>query len=328
VAYVTRPSVIVPEFEISTSAIVSDIVRSMPPDRRLPSPSVVERWAENLRIDSRFFVSPLEFVARPGTVTERNNVARPAMYNMAADAAYGAIKAAGLGPLDVDCIITSHSTTPATPGLDVQLVNKLKLRPDVLRMPATQLGCVGGAHALAWAAQLVDRMPGLRVLVVISEALSTVYRREKNDAPGILYRMLFGDGAGACIVSSNPYNACLEVHDSWQQVVPNTMDSHLMDPLWKWLRKDEADWTPEAVIAHPGGPRILENTVKGLGCDPELLTHSWESLRTRGNLGGGAVLDILARTAASPPRHGSRTLLMAVGPGLTGAAVQGRWHNP
>ncbi|QEU96933.1 hypothetical protein CP970_43740 [Streptomyces kanamyceticus] len=83
---------------------------------------------------------------------------------MATAAAHDAIKAAALGPADVDCIITSHSTTPATPGLDAHIVNELHLRPDVLRIPATQLGCVGGAHALAWATQLVDRMPGLRVL--------------------------------------------------------------------------------------------------------------------------------------------------------------------
>lgn len=351
-AYVTRPSIVVPAFEIATSAIVSDIIDSLPPDPQLPSSAVIKRWARNLKIDTRRFVTPLEVVAKTGTVTERNNHALPAMYRMATTAAHDALKAAGLDPTDVDCVITSHSTTPATPGLDVHLVNKLDLRPDVMRMPATQLGCVGGAHALSWAVRLVEAMPGLRVLVVIGEALSTVYRREKNDPAGILYRMLFGDGAGACVVSSSDLpNACLEVHGSWQQVVPNTVGSytleveptglhftsekwapdgvnHLMGPLWEWLHKTDPDWAPEVVIAHPGGPRILEDATKGLGCSPELLRHSWESLRTRGNLGGVAVLDILARTAASGPRHGSRTLLLGIGPGLTGAAVEGRWHNP
>ncbi|WP_051856012.1 hypothetical protein [Streptomyces sp. NRRL B-1347] len=350
-AYVTRPSVVIPAFEIPTSAVVSDIIDSLPPDPQLPSPAVINRWARNLKIDTRYFVTPLEVVAKAGTVTERNNHALPAMYEMATTAAYDALKAAGLDPADIDCVITSHSTTPATPGLDVHLVNQLDLRPDVMRMPATQLGCVGGAHSLAWAARLVEAMPGLRVLVVIGEALSTVYRREKNDPAGILYRMLFGDGAGACIVSGDPHNACLEVRGSWQHLVPHTMDSytleveptgmhftsekwapdginHLMGPLWEWLHTTDPYWTPEVVIAHPGGPRILEDATKGLGCAPDLLQHSWESLRTRGNLGGVAVLDILARTAASGPHHGSRTLLLGIGPGLTGAAVEGRWHNP
>ncbi|ATM24579.1 hypothetical protein SMD44_p10080 (plasmid) [Streptomyces alboflavus] len=351
-AYVTRPSIVVPEHEIPTSDIVSDILRSLPPDPELPSPAAIKRWARNLKIDTRRFVTPLEFVAKTGTVTERNNYALPAMYHMATTAAHDALKAAGLDHTEVDCVITSHSTTPATPGLDVYLVNELELRPDVLRMPATQLGCVGGAHALAWAARLVDAMPGLRVLVVIGEALSTVYRREKNTSDGIIYRMLFGDGAGACIVSSDALgNTCLGIRGSWQQVVPNTMDSykldveptglhftskkwapnginHLMGPLWEWLREADPAWTPEVVVAHPGGPPILEDAAKGLGCSPELLKHSWESLRTRGNMGGVAVLDILARTAAAAPRHGSRTLLLGVGPGLTGAAVEGLWHSP
>ncbi|QDQ15958.1 PhlD [Streptomyces spectabilis] len=350
-AYVTRPSIVLPEHEIPTSAIVRDIIDSLPPDPQLPSPAVINRWAVNLKVDTRRFVAPLEVVSRTGTVTGRNNHALPVMYRMATTAACDALDAVGLDRTDVDCVITSHSTTPATPGLDVHLVNELDLRPDVMRMPATQLGCVGGAHALAWAARLVDAMPGLRVLVVIGEALSTVYRRDKNDPAGILYRMLFGDGAGACVVSSDPRNACLEVRGSWQQVVPNTVDSytlevepaglhftsekwapdgvnHLMGPLWEWLHKTDPYWVPEVVIAHPGGPRILEDATKGLGCAPELLTHSWESLRTRGNLGGVAVLDVLARTAVSAPPHGSRTLVLGIGPGLTGAAVEGRWHNP
>ncbi|MEU5689929.1 PhlD [Streptomyces venezuelae] len=351
VAYVTRPSVEIPGYEISTADIVDDILRTMPEDTRAPSAAVVKRLASNLQIDTRSFVAPLKALSRPSTITERNNLAQPLMARMGTDAAQTAIKAAGLTNTDIDVIITSHSTTPATPGLDVHIINELQLRPDIRRMPATQLGCVGGAHALSWAAELVDAKPELRILIVISEALSTVYRSDKNDPAGIIYRLLFGDGAAACIVSSQPQGACLEITRTWQHVVPGTTDSytlhteptglhftsekwapdgitHLMPPLWTWLRQDDKNWTPEVVIAHPGGPRILEDTLKGLNCTPQLLAHSWESLRTRGNLGGVAILDILARTADATPRHHSPTLLLGIGPGLAGAATQGQWHNP
>ncbi|MFI8932577.1 PhlD [Streptomyces sp. NPDC053474] len=346
--YVTRPVLAFPENEISVSETVHDILQSMPEGHRLRP--VVERLASSLKVDRRRFVAPLGTVSKTGTVTARNEAALAAMYLLGENAAKKAIERAGLSPGDIDCVITSHSTTPATPGLDVHTVNALGLREDVLRMPATQLGCVAGAHTLAWAARLAEAMPGLRVLVLISEALSTVYRSDKNTKTGILYRLLFGDGAGACIVSSDPRGACLEIQDGWQYVVPGTMDyyslnieaegmhfdstsqapggiSHLKDPLWKWLRKDDPTWTPEVAVVHSGGPRVLENAETVLGCAPEMLTHSWESMRTRGNLGGLAVFDILDRTAAGAPRHGSRTLLLSVGPGLTGAAVQGRWHS-
>ncbi|WP_051853127.1 beta-ketoacyl-[acyl-carrier-protein] synthase family protein [Streptomyces aureocirculatus] len=351
-AFVTRPTLVFPPHQIDTTDVVKDINARMPapPEERLP-PAVVQRFATNLQIDTRFFVTPLEAVSETGTVAERNDLALPLMYERAVEAARTAIRAANLTEGDIDCIITSHSTTPATPGLDVLLVNELRLREDVMRMPATQLGCVAGAHTLSWAAQLVDRMPNLRVLVVIGEALSTVYRSEQNDAPGVIYRTLFGDSAGACVVSSDPQRAVLETRSTWQRVVPGTMNAyrlqyepgglkftsekgapdgvtHLMEPLWAWLRSDDPDWTPEVVVAHPGSPSILESTAKGLGCPPEFLRHSLESLRTRGNLGGAAVLDILARTADSRPPHGSRTLMLSIGPGLTGAAIEGRWHNP
>ncbi|WP_282795743.1 PhlD [Streptomyces sp. CC224B] len=347
--YVTLPALAFPEYEISTLETVHDILKAMPEGHRLRP--AVERLARSLRVDQRRFVAPLGEVSKAGTVAERNKEARVSMYRLGEKAARTAIERAGLNPRDIDCVITSHSTTPATPGLDVHVVNTVGLREDVLRMPATQLGCVAGAHTLAWAARLVEAMPGLRVLVLISEALSTVYRSDKNTTTGILYRLLFGDGSGACIVSSDPHGACLEIQDGWQYVVPGTMDyysleieaegmhfdstsrapdgiNHLKEPLWEWLRKDDSTWAPEVAVVHSGGPRVLENAETVLGCAPELLSHSWESMRTRGNLGGLAVLDILDRTAASDPRHGSRTLLMSVGPGLTGAAVRGLWHRP
>lgn len=55
------------------------------------------------------------------------------------------------------------------------------------------------------------------------------------------------------------------------------------------------------MLIHPGGPRILHDAAAGLGLAEAALRHSWNSLRERGNLGGSAVLDVLARTHDDPP---------------------------
>ncbi|MEU1824123.1 PhlD [Streptomyces abikoensis] len=360
-AYVTRPSIVFPSHEITTEDVVADIRQSLTEraDRGdVESAGLLRRLdglAQSIHVERRRFVAPLEEVAQARTVQERNRLACAGMLKLAVKAAQHALHEAGLTPGEIDVLITSHSTTPMTPGLDVHLVNELGLRPDVWRQPATQLGCVGGAHTLAWAAQLAKAFPSKIILVVDAEALSSVHQRTSSQhrengsgLDNIIFRMLFGDSAGACIVSAKPLGPGLKVEDSWQYVVPNTMDyytlfvetdglhftsrreapggiSQLMDPLWTWLRKTDPDWVPDVVIAHPGGPKVLNLAAKGLGCPPGLLSHSWDSLRDYGNLGGVAVLHILAKTYEDAPRNGSRTLLFGAGPGFTGAALAGEW---
>ncbi|UQI49708.1 PhlD (plasmid) [Streptomyces sp. HU2014] len=342
-AYVTPPVVTFPEHTVTTPEILADMHRSNPGHPMLER---IPALAKTLGVEQRQFVSPLDVVARTGTVDERNTVAAEAMLALAEQAARDALDRSGLTAGDIDWIITSHTTTPLTPGLDVHLINKIDFKPTIKRIPVTQLGCVGGAHALTLANDLVDATPGTRVLIVVGEALSTVYQRSDTTTAGFLYRLLFGDSAAACIVSSDPEGACLNMQAAWQYTVPGTMKhyalhtraegmfftshsnssggaAHVMGPLAQWLRDYDPDWAPEVVIAHAGGPKPLELMAKGLGCPPGLLSHSWDSLRLRGNLGGASVLDVLARTHEDAPRNGSPTLLLGIGPGLTGAAIRG-----
>ncbi|MEU5900254.1 type III polyketide synthase [Streptomyces venezuelae] len=348
-AHVTRPSVVFPPHEITTADIADDTRNHAPSDS--PLLGRLDSLMASLQVERRRFIAPLNSVAASGSVDCRNQIALEGMLQLGEQAAQDALRSAGLTARDIDIVITSHSTTLATPGLDVHLVNRLGLRPDVWRVPSTQLGCVGGAHTLTLAARLADASPGSRVLVVVSEALSTVYQRDDTTITGLIYRALFGDSAGACIVSSDALGAGLHVRRGWQYTVPGTQDyyalhtetdgmhftstrnapsgvNHLAAPLWQWLHEADGDWTPDLVIAHPGGPAVLNLTAKALNCPVGLLSHSWDSLRERGNLGGVSILDILARTQDESPRHGSRTLVLGVGPGLTGAAIEGTWHAP
>lgn len=299
-------------------------------------------------------IAALEAIPAPQTVQERTAPAWEAVQAYGERAARGALQIAGLDASDVDCLITSHSTTPALPGLDVSLANKLELRNDVMLLPATQWACVAGTRSLALAAELVAADPDRVVLVVISEALSTTYQPADDTLESLIVRLLFADTAVAAVVTGRPRReSVLRLDAAWHHTLPGTQDLHRLDTredgahfvmdrrgpravqetvnaMWEWLRvryeDDPESWHPDVLLAHPGGTRVLEYMEQTM---PEmwpsgLLDYSRDSY-TSGNRGGAAVFDILRRAHDAGQKPGSRAVLYAAAPGLTATALEGEW---
>ncbi|MEU4142854.1 type III polyketide synthase [Streptomyces parvulus] len=299
-------------------------------------------------------IAALDAVPAPQTVRERTAPAWEAVQAYGERAARGALQIAGLDASDVDCLITSNSTTPALPGLDVSLANRLPLRSDAMLLPASQWACVAGTRSLALAADLVAADPDRVVLVVISEALSTTYQPADDTLESLIVRLLFADTAVAAVVTGRPRpQSVLRLDASWHHTLPDTQDLHRLETradgthfvmdrrgpravqntvtaMWEWLNKryqdDPHSWHPDVLLAHPGGTRVLEYMEQTM---PEewpsgLLDHSRDSY-TSGNRGGAAVFDILRRAHDAGQAPGSRAVLYAAAPGLTATALEGQW---
>lgn len=299
-------------------------------------------------------IAALDAVPAPQTVQERTAPAWEAVQAYGERAARGALQIAGLDISDVDCLITSNSTTPALPGLDVSLANRLPLRSDAMLLPASQWACVAGTRSLALAADLVAADPDRVVLVVISEALSTTYQPADDTLESLIVRLLFADTAVAAVVTGRPRpQSVLRLDASWHHTLPDTQDLHRLETradgthfvmdrrgpravqntvtaMWEWLderyRDDPHSWHPDVLLAHPGGTRVLEYMEQTM---PEewpsgLLDHSRDSY-TSGNRGGAAVFDILRRAHDAGQAPGSRAVLYAAAPGLTATALEGQW---
>lgn len=302
--------------------------------------------------DADRIVAALEAIPSRHTVEQRTAPAWKAVKEYGEIAAREALHTAGLEPRAVDCLITSHSTTPALPGLDVSLANQLMLRDDVLLLPASQWACIAGTRSLALAADLIAADPGRTVLVVISEALSTTYQPGDDTLESLITRLLFADTAVAAVVTGRPRpGVCLRLDAVWHHTLHGTADLHRLDTrsdgvhfvmdrsgpravqrtipaMWAWLRErhPEPTWHPDLLLAHPGGTRVLEYMQQTMpeGWPPGLLAHSWDSYAT-GNRGGASVFDIVDRAHRAGPRPGSRTVLYAAAPGLTATAVDAEW---
>nr|BBG91909.1 type III polyketide synthase [Streptomyces sp.] len=340
-AYVSEPVTVLPPHKITTAEICEDVRAHHGDHPRLPT---ILRVIEGCGVAERYFTRPFpEAVAAVG-VEHRLRSAFGDASAMAEEAARRALEGGGLTATDVDIVITSHTTSWAVPNLDAHLVVSLGLRPGVARIPLTSLACAGGAQALIRAADQLKARPGAKVLVVVAEALSTIYHRDEDSVESMIYKALFGDSAGACVVTDVPRGPGLVIEETFEFLLPDSLDRYwghadlaglhfnstrkaLAAPgqavphVLEWL----GDRRPAFAVVHPGGPRIITETIAALGLAPDHGHHSFNSLAQNGNLGGNAVLDVLRRTHTTPPDPGAEGLMVAFGPGFAVAGVRGRW---
>ncbi|MER5615452.1 PhlD [Streptomyces sp. NPDC002215] len=353
-AYVTRPCIALPSYKITADEICEDIKRAHP---TLPRLGVMLRYARRTQVLTRRFTQPLSHPTVGGNapVADRNQVAFADAAELAVRAAKQSLESSGLTAADVDCVVTSHTTSWTVPGLDIHLIEELGLRPDVRRIPMSTLGCVGGSHALTRAAEHVAARPGTTVLVVVAETLSTVYNHHDTSVESMIYKTLFGDSGGACLVTSSPLGPGLRIDSTWEYVLPDSRKryagrldasglhfdsqksatravSDIMPALLGHLNQQRLD-AIEFTVLHPGGPRIIEDAEHGLGLEHDsgqgdaarTTRHTWATLREDGNLGGVGVLAVLDRTHDDPPAGGARGLLLGVGPGFAAAGATATW---
>ncbi|MFJ8312325.1 MULTISPECIES: PhlD [unclassified Streptomyces] len=339
---------------MTTDEICADIRRAHP---ALPRLEAFLRIARATTVETRHFTRPLgaRTVAGNALVEERNRAAYEDASALAVAAGRRALEKARLHPEDIDCVVTSHTTSWAVPSLDIHLIGELGLRPDVRRHPMASVGCAGGAQGLVRAHDHIAAHPGSNVLVVTSECLSAAtYNHEDTSRESMVYKILFGDGAAAAVVAAHPAwdGPSFVVEDIFEYALPDSVDRYqgrltgaglhfdstraataafndCLPAVRKWLA---AVGRPlDSAVVHPGGPRILDDAAAGLQLDGDrehgALRHAWASLAENGNLGGSAVLDVLSRTFTEPPADAESGLIIGFGPGFVLAAVRGHWSN-
>lgn len=351
-AYVAQPAIAHPANWVTTEQILDNIAAHTRQADGSPSPRLAawQRIIRNTGVERRALAHPLEDPVISGTtgMVHRNDKAWAAASALAETAARTALTQHGIRPQQVDAVITSHTTSWAVPQLDVHLTETLGLRPDVRRLALTTLGCVGGATALARAAEMVTARPGTTVLVVVAEAISSIYHHGDTSIEAQIYKALFGDSAGATLVTTSPLGPGLRIDDSLEYLLPGSRTSSYwgrmdeqgwhfdssreavkgpaagMPALVDWLKQRDAT-APDFAVMHAGGPAILHAVQDGLGLTDDHLAHTRASLAEVGNLGGVSVLDVLRRHHSVPPRSGHKGLVLAYGPGFATTALTTTW---
>ncbi len=328
----------VPEFTLRTEDVVGEAAaifagRHADFERMMPV-------FTNTGIDCRYSVKPYSWFRADQGWPERTHAFVEGASALFRQAATNALAAADIEPGQIDTIVTVSSTGIATPSIEARLLHGMGFRDNVRRVPVFGLGCAGGVSGLSLAARLAQAEPGSHVLIVVIELCTLAFRPDEMTKSNIVATALFGDGAAACVVSTDGRNGYGEIEFTGEHTWPGTIDvmGWRMDPqgfgaIFSRSIPDLvlADLRPaaDAFLArhrlsledigsfsfHPGGAKVIAALEQAFELGQGHLQHERAVLADYGNMSSPTVLFVLNR--ALEEKFTGRRFISALGPGFT-----------
>jgi predicted naringenin-chalcone synthase len=262
------------------------------------------------------------FAIDPDTLQRRFSTHAP---RLASAAGMQALTRAGLSAHQIDAVIVSTCTGYLCPGLSGYVSERLALRRDVQGYDLVGQGCAGALPNWQLASALTDSGQCEHVLSICVEVCSAAMYLD--DDPGVLISAcLFGDGAGAAVLSRRPPAAGRTLQ--WQHTASMTDPTarealrfeqragllrNILTPAVPGLAAryahevflsalDDARLKPADIrtwILHAGGRDVLLAIQKDFDLTPEALRYSSDTLRQYGNLSSAFVYFVLEAALTS-----------------------------
>lgn len=238
---------------------------------------------------------------------------------LAGQAGRAALALSKLAPQDIDAVVVSSCTGYLCPGLSGYVIEQLGLRANVQAFDLVGHGCSAALPNMRLGKALLAGGQSRHVLSVCVEVCSAAMYLD--DDPGVLISAcLFGDGAGAVVLSRQPQAGlrsiewlhadslvapqrrdCLQFESRQGMLrnvltrdVPRLAAQYAQQVLDKSLdvtgtrRGDIRAW-----IMHPGGRDVLVALERQMALAPDDLRHSAAVLGEFGNLSSASVYFVL-----------------------------------
>ena len=264
------------------------------------------------------------FQVDPNILQERFVRNAPAL---AAEAGSKALDNAGLVPGDIDGLLISTCTGYLCPGLTSYVAERLGIKSDVLALDLVGQGCGAALPNLRTAEALLASARCRHVLSICVEVCSAAFYLD-NDPGVLISACLFGDGAGAAVLSNassgrrrvrwratgsllNPSQRDrlrFQHQDGMLRnilaaEVPQLAAEHVEKVLTEVLRREDVErQNITGWVLHPGGRDVLNAVRTRLGLSDKEVRWSAAVLSDYGNLSSPSVYFVLqAALAESAP---------------------------
>ncbi|UPQ78812.1 type III polyketide synthase [Flavobacterium azooxidireducens] len=310
----------------------------------------VKKIFEGANVDKRYSIMNPEEVFSLTSFEERNAIYSREMIVLGEQVLQKAFRQANWKPEELDYIITVSCTGIMIPSLDAYLINRLHLKQDIIRLPVTEMGCVGGISGLIYAKNFLKANPNKKAAVIAVESPTATFQLDDFSMANIVSAAIFGDGA-ACVLLSSYENeigptivdeAMYHFYDKEKMMgfeltnkglkmvldieVPETIGEHFPAIIHPFLEKNKLSIADiDHLIFHPGGKKIV-HLVEDLFLDlGKNIDDTKEVLRLYGNMSSATVLFVLERILQQNPKLGQRGLMLSFGPGFTAQRILLEW---
>ena len=241
-------------------------------------------------------------------------------------------------------LITVSCTGMYAPGIDIEIVQTLKLNSSTKRTVINFMGCYGAFNAMRVADDICRAHTNAKVLIVSVE-LCTLHFQKSTQLDNLISHAIFADGAAAALIESTTNTKkyfsfehfhCDLLPQTSQEMawhisdtgfdivlssyVPEIIESGIGSFINNILHQQQINLTDIDLFAiHPGGLKILQACEKALTITPEQNKHAYHVLKNYGNMSSATILFILKAMLNDIKQqdHGKRVFSCAFGPGLT-----------
>jgi alpha-pyrone synthase len=304
--------------------------------------SVLEDYAKSGG-DYMFYPNTEDMEPFP-SVTKRMEVYRNEALGISVQAARQCFEQVEIAKEQITHLVTVSCTGMYAPGLDIELIEALRLPTYVHRTQINFMGCYAAFNGIKAADALCKANPEAKVLVVCTELCSIHFQKGK-DEDNLLANALFGDGSAAILVQgTKPQRLGLALEHfycdlalagkqdmAWHigdygfemklsSYVPDFIKGGIGQLTNNLLQSLDLNLSDIPYLAiHPGGRRILEAIESALGMEKEKNKFAYEVLQNYGNMSSPTVIFVLREIwkTLTYKDHGKPILSFAFGPGLT-----------
>ena len=246
-------------------------------------------------------------------------------------------------------LITVTCTGISAPGLDIMLVEELKLNPTINRTSVNFMGCYAAIHAMKQADVLCKSNPEAVVLILCVE-LCTLHFQKEFDKDNIGANLIFADGASAMLICGDEKlktknNKGLRIKNFYSEISLSGKSDMAWQLGGKGFLMTLSSYIPELIkvgikslvhnalkkltlepsqishwAIHPGGRKILEVIQNELNLEAKDLESSYRILRNFGNMSSSTILFVLKDICENKMQWNDENELIfgaGFGPGLT-----------
>jgi predicted naringenin-chalcone synthase len=236
------------------------------------------------------------------------------------------------------------------PSVDAYVINNLKMRQDVVRLPVTEMGCAAGVSGIIYAKNFLKANPGKRAAVIAVESPMATFQVDDFSMVNIVSAAIFGDGAACVLLSSDENDDGPEIlgeemyhffdaeemmgfklkntglHMVLDQLVPEKISEHFPKIVHPFLEKHNTKIEDiDHLIFHPGGKKIVQTVEDLFGSLNKNIDDTKEVLSLYGNMSSATILYVLERFLDKNIAEGDKGLMLSFGPGFSAQRVLLQW---